>query len=187
MSKEEKKEAAPPAKNKAKLFIIIGVVLVLLLGIGGAAAFMMMSSGKHDKANAAEVDAEEEIAADEHPPAFIEVGTFTTNLAKEDGNRVIQISISLKLTKPELEPKVKVHNPEISDFVVRLLHNTLPSEMLTIEGKELAAERIRAYVEYLFKLRKKEPKVTSTLKELKAAGKKKSNVDEVLFTSMIIQ
>jgi len=185
-------EAAPP-KSK-KMLIIIITALILLLG-GGAAAFLLLKphAGKHDDAAA---EAQPEAA-----PKFVELGTFTANLIHEDGDRYLQIAISLKLSKPELEEKIKANSPEVLHRVNMLLQSKRPSELATVEGKEKLASDIKAQVEYVIGLRKTAPAISQAQPDAVAggpvtqappakigqAGSKSSGISEVLFTSFIIQ
>lgn len=204
MSKPAAKPAAAatgdqPPKSKKMLIIIIAVV-VLLAG-GGAAAFFMMKKDHPPKGDHAE--ASEEAPADEGedegdskhklPPKFVEIGTFTANLLHEEGDRYLQVAITLKLSKPELEEKVKESNPEIQHRINMLLQSKRPSELATPEGKEKLASDIKVQVEYVLGLRKSLPTTHAPAPEGEAPhaapaetpGKK--GVAEVLFTSFIIQ
>ncbi|HEX5337111.1 MAG TPA: flagellar basal body-associated FliL family protein [Gallionella sp.] len=209
MSKPAKPAApatdAPPPKSKKMLIIIIAAA-VLLLG-GGVAAYILLKPHppKHDD----EAAVEETHA--EVPPKFVELGTFTANLIHEDGDRYLQIAISLKLTKPELEEKIKANNPEVLHRVNMLLQSKRPSELATVEGKEKLANDIKAQVEYILGLRKTAPAIgpsqhaaASNVTTAEGSGehapqaqteasdaaetrKSKSGIAEVLFTSFIIQ
>ena len=205
MSKPAKPAAAPaaagdqPPKSK-KMFIIIIAVVVLLAG-GGAAAFFMMKKDHPPKGEHAA--ATEEAPADEGedetkpkvPPKFVEIGTFTANLMKESDDRVMQVAITLKLSKPELEEKVKESNPEIQHRVNMLLQSKYPSELATVAGKEKLADDIKRQVEYVLGLRKSAPEIHATAPAAEgetphaatAETPSKKGVAEVLFTSFIIQ
>src|SRR5690242_16789407 len=98
---------APPKKSKKMLIIVIAAA-VLVRG-GGAAALLLLKPAHPPAGDAAEVAAHIE----EAPPKFVELGTFTANLMHEDGDRYLQVAISLKVTRPELEEKIKANNPEI--------------------------------------------------------------------------
>lgn len=203
MSKPAAKPAAAapagdqPPKSKKMLIIIIAVV-VLLAG-GGAAAFFMMKKdhppkGEHATAGEeAPADESEEEADDKHkvPPKFVEIGTFTANLIHEEGDRYLQVAITLKLSKPELEEKVKASNPEIQHRINMLLQSKRPSELATPEGKEKLAADIKGNVEYVLGLRKSLPVTHAAPAEGEAPHAaetpSKKGVAEVLFTSFIIQ
>lgn len=146
---------APPKKSNKKLIIIIAAVI--LLAGGGAAAFLLKKP--HPPADiAAGGEHTEEIQA-EAPAKFIDLGTFTANLIHEEGDRYLQVAISLKLTKPELEEKIKAHNPEILHHVNMLLQSKRPSELASFAGKEQLAQQIKGQVEYVLGLRKTAPAI----------------------------
>ncbi|MDP1940005.1 MAG: flagellar basal body-associated FliL family protein, partial [Gallionella sp.] len=130
MSKPAKPDVTgdQPPKSKKMLIIIIAVV-VLLAGGGGAAFFLMKPSHPAKQDQAAEG---EEVATGDHdeeeapheavlPPKFVEIGTFTANLMQEEGDRYLQVAITLKLSKPELEEKLKANNPEVLHRINMLL------------------------------------------------------------------
>ena len=165
MSKPAKPAAAEgeaPKKSKKMLIIIIAVV-VLLIG-GGAAAFLLMKP-VHPPKHGEEAVAEETHAEDAHPvePKYVELGTFTANLVHEEGDRYLQATISIKLTKPELEEKIKARNPEILHRVNMLLQSRTPSELATLAGKERLAGAIKEQVQYVLGLRKSEPIIVASI------------------------
>lgn len=147
-------EAGAEAPKKSKKMLII-IAAVLLIG-GGAAAFFLMKP--HD----AKKEAAEEVKK-EVPPKYVELGTFTANLIHEEGDRYLQVAISLKLTKPELEEKIKASNPEILHRVNMLLQSRSPSDLATMQGKDRLASDIKAQVEYVIGFRKTPPVITPSV------------------------
>jgi flagellar FliL protein len=103
----------------------------------------------------------------------------------------LQVAVSLKLSNPELEEKVKANNPEILHKINMLLQSKRPSELTTIKGKEKLANQIKAQVEYVIGLRKSAPVIQiapegeQPVAPPDVPGKK--GIAEVLFTSFIIQ
>lgn len=190
---EEVAEAAPPKKGKKKLVIIIAAVL-LLLG-GGAAAFFLLKPSHPPDELAALGEAKPEAMHLEETKIdaqtkFVDLGTFTANLLREDGDRYLQVKISLKITNPELEAKIKARNPEILHRVNMLLQSKRPSELSSYAGKELLAQQIKAQTEYVLGLRKSAPIISEQDDAEPAASGQppvKSDIAEVLFTSFIIQ
>lgn len=180
---EVEKAEAPPKKRKKKLILFIAAV-VLLVG-GGAGAFLLLnpvSAPKHGGAAPAEA------ARPEIPPKFIDLGQFTANLMREEEDRYLQVAISLKVTKPELDEKIKESKPEILHRVNMLLQSKRPSELATFDGKERLAQQIGAQVEYVLGLRKTAPVISAeqgvaTIET--SVGK--NGISDVLFTSFIIQ
>lgn len=197
---QQEAEAPPPKKSKKMLIIIITAV-VLLVG-GGAAAFLLLKPHPPREGEATEVEAHIE----EAQPKFVELGTFTANLMHEDGDRYLQVAISLKVTRPELEEQIKTSNPEILHRVNMVLQSKRPSELSTFEGKEKLAQQIKAQVEYVLGLRKVAPPIVASAEPVAEAAsgvpaeagaapavpataepKAIGGIAEVLFTSFIIQ
>lgn len=160
---------APPKKSKKRLLIILTFVLLLLIG-GGIAAFLLLTPAQPQKR-----------AAETGPAKFVELGSYTANLMREDGDRYLQISISLKITKPDLEERIKTSNPEIQHHLNMLLQSKHPSEIATFEGKQKLADQIKGEVEYVLGLRKTPPSPAD------APATTRSGISDVLFTSFIIQ
>ncbi|MFA6921995.1 MAG: flagellar basal body-associated FliL family protein [Gallionella sp.] len=187
-----------PPKSKKMLIIIIAAV-VLLVG-GGAAAYFLMKPAhpdKHDKAAGEEVSDGADESKSKLPPKFVEIGTFTANLIHEDSDRYLQVAISLKLSNPELEERVKENNPEILHKINMLLQSKRPSELATVEGKEKLANEIKEQIEFVMGLRKTAPVIhtsqpvaegeVATAQPEPASTPGKKGIAEVLFTSFIIQ
>ncbi len=141
---------APPAGNSKKMLMIILVSLLLASG-GGLAYWLLKPAHPAKPADAAQ----EALPVVE--PKFVELGTFTANLIHEEGDRYLQVAISLKLNNPNLEEKIKASKPEIMHRVNMALQSKRPSELATIVGKEKLAAEIKAQVEYVLGLRKTSP------------------------------
>jgi flagellar FliL protein len=199
------KAAAPatggdqPPKSKKMLIIIIAVVV--LLAAAGGAYFMLKPAhpDKHDKGAKTEEAAgedDEEEGKGKVAPKYVELGTFTANLVQEDADRMLQVIISIKLSKPELEEKVKERNPEIQHRINMLLQSKRASELSSVEGKEKLAQQIKEHVEFVMGLRKFAPTIQTLQPGNKEEGKSekipesehaRKGIAEVLFTSFIIQ
>lgn len=197
-----------PPKSKKMLIIIIAVV-VLLAGGGGAAYFLMKKPAHPPKQeHAAEADgadaedsAAEEDGHEKAAPKYVDLGTFTGKLVDSSADSYLQIAISAKLSKPELEEKIKERNPEIMHKINMLLQSKRPSELETVEGKEKLANDIKAQVEYVLGLRHSAPEIRSAqLPDATEEGaheshdapqhqesRSKRGVEEILFTSLLIQ
>ena len=175
-----------PPKGKKKLIIIIIATVTLLAGGGAAAYFLMKSPSK--PGHEAKADESSKL-----PPKFVEIGTYTANLMHEDSDRYLQVAISLKITDPELEEKIKAQTPEIQNTINMLLQSKYPSQLATVEGKEKLASQIKEQVEFIMGLRKSAPAIHSTPPDgemqtatpVSAPGKK--GIAAVLFTTFIIQ
>lgn len=119
---------------------------------------------------------------------FIELGQLTSNLMREDDAvRNLQVSISLKVTRPHLEEMIEECKPDILHRVDMLLQNKRPSDLAALEGKELLAQQIRAHVEYALGLRKTDPITTEQSAAPIEPNTGKSGIADVLFTTFTIQ
>lgn len=175
---------APPKKSKKKLIVII-VAVAILLG-GGLAAFLLLSPAPAPKRGGSAPAGTAHMET-EKPAIFIDLGQFTVNLMREDEDRYLQITIALKITKPELEEKIKGTKPEILHRVNMLLQSKYPTELSTIDGKEKLALQIREQIEYVLGLRKSAPTIGAEPAASIKPGAGRSGVSDVLFTTFIIQ
>lgn len=175
------KPEAPPARNNKKWIIII--VLILLIN-GGTTAYLLLKprAPAGDKTEAAH-----SAAVDSKPPLYIPLGTFTANLIHEEGDRYLQVAISIKVSKPELQEQIKARNPEILHHVNMLLENQLPSQLATIKGKEQLASDIKAQIEEVLGPRNSAPAINQAKPATNEPRQTGSGIEEVLFTSFIIQ
>lgn len=183
---EEQAETATPKKSKKKLIIII-VALVLVIAVAAVAALLLL---KPDRARKGDAEGASVEHVEEHklPPKFVELGTFTTNLAPDEGSHFVQASISLKISKPELEEEIKNSKPELQHIINMLLQSKLPSELGTTEGRIELAEQIKVQTQEVLGLRKPAAQHDGAPDESGGtASKPKEGLDEVLFTSFLIQ
>lgn len=154
---DEAAEAAPAGKSK-KMPLIIGA-LVLLLGGGGAAAWFFTQSG--EPAGEAKQEAPK-------PPVYLPLDTFTVNL--QDDAQYMQIDITLQVADQAEADAIKLHMPRVRSRLLALLSSKYADNLVTAEDKQKLAQEIRAQVKQPF-----DPKG------------KPQQVDDVLFTSFVIQ
>ncbi|PKO64078.1 MAG: flagellar basal body-associated protein FliL [Betaproteobacteria bacterium HGW-Betaproteobacteria-17] len=155
---DEAAEAAPAGKSKKKLFVILGV-LVLLLGGGGAAAwFFTQSDGAPKEAK----------AKPQQPPVYLALDTFTVNL--QDGERYMQVDVTLQVADQAQADAIKLHMPRVRSRLLALLSSKHAEALATAADKQTLAQEILAEVNQPFN-----------------AQAKPQQVDDVLFTSFVIQ
>jgi flagellar FliL protein len=135
MAKPEKAAPAEPEvvvkpKSKKMLLIIIGV---LALAGAGAGWYFTRDSAHVDEVKKAEPAA---------PPKFIAMEPFTVNLQSTEGEKFLQIGITLKFLDPELEEKIKLHLPEIRSRILMLLSSKQAADLATNVGKKRLAQEI---------------------------------------------
>jgi flagellar protein FliL len=161
VDQDEAAENSPPKKSKKKLFVIVGV-LTVLLGGGGAGAWFFTSKDSHS--------APEEEAASEPSklPLFVPLETFTVNL--QGGEQYLQTDITLQLSDEAEVELVKLHMPRIRSRLLALLSSKSAENLLTTEDKRKLSQEVLEQV--------KLPLVPKG---------KPQKVDDVLFTSFVIQ
>lgn len=158
-------DAAP--KNGKKKIIIIAVVALLLIG-GGVAAWLLMGN-KH-------AEGEEQTKAEEHEvaksiePIFVKLDTFTVNLNPEEGEKYLQVDITLNATDAKDVTEIEKRMPQVRNRVLMILTSKLASEISGMEGKQaLGAE------------------ITEQINEPYSEGAEPLKITEAFFTSFVIQ
>ena len=162
----EEESAEVPAKKSNKKLIIIVAAVVLLLG-GGVAAWLLMGS-KHAEGDAA---AEEKHAAPEvKAPVFVKLDTFTVNLNPEEGDKYLQVDITLNASDKTDAETLEQYMPQVRNRVLMILTSKLASEISDMEGKQALGEEI-----------------TEHINEPYNEGAEPLAVKETFFTSFVIQ
>lgn len=191
----------PSKKGSKKLIIIIAAVAVLLLGGGGAALFVI----KKNQAEAEAMDEEGEPAhaqeshskkKDDHktPPTFVALDPFTVNLTDKEQERYAQIGITLEVDDPHFAEEMKAYMPAIRAGILMILAHKSSGELLEREGKEkLAREIMRESVRPMgIEIEDEDedeppPEATPKKKKKKKKAAQHNPVQQVLFSSFIIQ
>ncbi|MHB0989940.1 MAG: flagellar basal body-associated protein FliL [Burkholderiales bacterium] len=155
-------ETDPPKKSKKMLLIILGAVFVLLLAGGGAAAYFLMhkTGGKPAAVK----------KADEKPPVFVPLDSFTVNLSPDEGDKFLQVALTLQVPDDKESDNIKAHLPQIRSRLLLLLSSQKASVLLTEAGKNQLMKEIVAEINKPF-----EP------------GGDPQKVLGVFFTSFVIQ
>ncbi|HET9113251.1 MAG TPA: flagellar basal body-associated protein FliL [Burkholderiales bacterium] len=155
-------DAAPAKKSKKMLFIIIGAVLVLLLSGGGVTAYFLMhkTGGKQAAIK----------KADTKPPVFVPLDSFTVNLSPDEGDKFLQVALTLQVSDDKESDNIKAHLPQIRSRLLLLLSSQKASALLTEAGKNQLIKEIIAEINKPF-----EP------------GGDPQKVVGVFFTSFVIQ
>ncbi len=126
-------EAEPAKKSKKMLLIIIGAVLVVLLAGGAATYFLMHKTG--GKPAAAK-------KADSKPPVFIPLDSFTVNLSPDEGDKFLQVALTLQVPDDKEADDLKAHLPQIRSRLLLLLSSQKASVLLTEAGKNQLMKEI---------------------------------------------
>jgi flagellar FliL protein len=126
--------AAPAKKKKSKLLPII--VALLVLGGAGAGGAWWFFGRAHDAAEAK--------PAAVKPPVFQNLDPFTVNLAEENGDHYLQVSVVYQVADNKAVDDVKTYLPIIRNRILLLLSAKRPSELSTPEGKQKLVEELVA-------------------------------------------
>ncbi len=160
-------EEATPKKSNKKLIIIIIAVAVVLIG-GGVAAWLMMGDKSAEEGEHAEAEAHEEVPISE--PVFVKLDTFTVNLNPEEGEKYLQVDITLNATDANDAEVLEKFMPQVRNRILMVLTSKLPSEITDMDGKKtLSAE------------------ITEQINEPYVEGGKPLKFSEAFFTSFVIQ
>jgi len=153
MAEEEKQEQEQQGGGKKKLFIL--VALLLVLGIGGGAAYKFLVLDKKKEEQSQEKQAQkiiEEIKATENVGVMFDLGTFVVNLADNDIERYLKVSVVLELKDQKVQAEAQKRLPEIKDAITTLLLTKRSSEIKTPEGIEFLKEEIAKRVNAILPL-----------------------------------
>jgi flagellar FliL protein len=128
--------APAPAPNRKSKLLLVLVLLLLLGAAGGGAAWWFLgrapagAESKQDKAK---------------PPVFQNLEPFTVNLAEENGDHYLQMSVVYQMGDEKAVEQLKTYLPIIRNRILLLLSSKRPSELATPEGKQkLVAELVAA-------------------------------------------
>ena len=125
--------AAPaPAKKKSKLLLVL-ILLLFLGGAGGGSAWWFLGRG-HGEAEAK--------AAPVKPPVFHTLEPFTVNLAEENGDHYLQLSVVYQVADDKAVDAVKTYLPVLRNRILLLLSAKRPSELSSPEGKQKLVEEL---------------------------------------------
>ncbi|MEO2068761.1 MAG: flagellar basal body-associated FliL family protein [Desulfurobacteriaceae bacterium] len=153
MAEEEKQEQEQQGGGKKKLFILLALLLVL--GIGGGIAYKFLVLDKKKEEQSQEKQAQkiiEEIKATENVGVMFDLGTFVVNLADNDIERYLKVSVVLELKDQKVQAEAQKRLPEIKDAITTLLLTKRSSEIKTPEGIEFLKEEIAKRVNAILPL-----------------------------------
>jgi flagellar protein FliL len=127
---------APAKKPASKRKPIILVAAALLLSATGAAAFLYLNK---KPGAAAETSKKEE---PRKLPNFVDLESFTVNLAEKDQDRYMQIKFSLEVASHEAEETIKEMMPALRSEILLVLGARQATDLASREGKEALAKDI---------------------------------------------
>jgi flagellar FliL protein len=159
--------AAEPAK-KSKLPMIIAAAVVALLAAGGSAYFFI---GKKEPAEP-DAKAAKAHAEPKGPPIYVEFDPpFVVNFEARGAVRFLQITAQVMTRDPATAEMVKLHDPVVRNDLLLLFGSQTYELLSTREGKE--------------ELRKQA--LQSVAKVIASEGGQSKNVEQLYFTSFVMQ
>jgi flagellar FliL protein len=178
MSDELEPGEAPVAPKSGKMkWIIIGVAALVVVGGGVGGALMFMGGDKDKKEATAEASHEgtaEGEGGEEHvaaPAVYVPLEpAFLVNYQTADSSGYLQIAMEVSTTNPVTAELIKQHNPVIRNNLLMLLGAAPVDELKTREGKDKLRDAAREEINKII------------IKQGQKQG-----VDEVLFTSFVLQ
>ena len=141
-------DAAAPKKSKKLLLIIVIIVLVLvLLALAAVVGLLLMKKGGASDTPpppAAEAPPPPMQGAVDltKPPVFVPLDPFVVNLNPAEGDRYLQVVITLRVADAKTGDSIKNFMPEIRHRINLVLARKLPSELATSDGREDLADEI---------------------------------------------
>lgn len=116
-------------KSKNKIFIILTAALLGIAALGGALSYFFLSPAENEKSPVL-------AAARVEPPSFMNIEPFVVNLADEDKERYLQVSIVFEVRGEEALKALRRIEPMIRSRTLLVLANKTSSNLKTNEGKE---------------------------------------------------
>jgi flagellar protein FliL len=156
----------PAAAGKSKKWLIIGAVAVLVLGGGGAGAFFLMGQDNHAKK--AQAKAKEPQA----PALYVALDPpFVVNFEGDQVVRFLQVAVQVMTRDPATVDMLKANDPVVRNDLLLLLANQNYEVVATRAGKEKLRGDSLAAIRHV----------------IDTAGGKSANIEQVYFTSFVMQ
>ncbi len=178
---KEKEETGGGGSGGSMIKLVIIIAVLQMVMFGGFGAFLYFSGalgggagGGHEAVAAEEGhhEGDEEKAHEDAPPIYIPLEpAFVVNFSDgSGGSRFMQATIQVMTRDPEMEAAVNTHMPVIRNAIVLLLSSQSVEDVAGIEGKEKLREEVLERIREILKERTGKP-----------------GVEEVYFTSFVIQ
>jgi flagellar protein FliL len=158
-SKDPREIKLEQKSGKGRLVLII-TACALLLGAGGGGAGWYFSQVYNGTG----------ALPKPKPPVFLNLETFTVNLQPEHSEQHLQTNLTLKVEDESVVDLIKLHMPEVRNRVLLLLSGKTATQISSIEGKKKLASELTAEINHQF-----------------SEGRVTGSVENVLFTSFVIQ
>jgi flagellar FliL protein len=159
--------AEAPKKSKKMLIIVILFGVLLLIIAGGAAAYLVLGGKAKPSQDGDHGSAAAEVSK---TPVFVSIEPYVVNLQPETGDQFLQTSLTLQVNDEATSEAIKTFMPLVRSRLLIALSSKKASELITVEGKKKLTEEIIA-----------------TLNEPFTPGGKPQQVNDVFYTSFVIQ
>jgi flagellar FliL protein len=151
---EEKQQQAPAAKGGKSKLVLALVGVVALGGLGGG-AFVMFGKGgaeaaKHEAADKGHKDdthgKDGKGGMPDTEDAIVALDTFVVNLADENAQRYLKVTMKVEFFGPEPPPRFAARQAQIRDLLLSLLGSKTVADVRTIEGKQQLRDEVTARI-----------------------------------------
>ncbi len=135
MAEEAKRQGREENKGKNKIFFFMPMLVLILLAGGGGAYFFLL---KKDEKKEAGIPLNSEVGI------WIDLGTFTVNLADTQAEVYAKVSITIEVSNERVRAEVQKRIPIIKDAIIDILSSKTSTILKSSEGREaLRLEIIR--------------------------------------------
>jgi flagellar FliL protein len=145
---EAKQEQVAVAKGGKSKLVIALVAVVALGGLGGG-AYVMLGRGGAEAAKQ-EPDDKAHKGGKAHTPdvedAIVALDTFVVNLADEDAQRYLKVTMKVEFFGPEAPPRFSARQAQIRDLLLSLLGSKTVADIRTVEGKQQLRDEVMARI-----------------------------------------
>lgn len=151
--------------------------VLLLVAVGGGWFYLRAAKQSED-------EPEHVVVKEKSPPIFLPLDNMVVNLSDPGGDRYLQLGITFKVAEAGAVENIKAHMPSIRNEILLLTSQKTTEELLQREGKQKLATEISVAVAELLGF----PAAPVKRPEgERAKSRKSSPVQEVLFSSFIVQ
>jgi flagellar FliL protein len=164
--------AADAAPKKSKKLLLLAVAAVVLLGGAGAGAWLYLKPQKAaGEAGAADAQHAEAAAPKAAPQYYKFDPAFVVNFGSEGNSHYLQITLEAMSRDPQVVEAIKANEPAVRNDLILLFSSQNYDQLLTAEGKTALREQTLAAIRH----------------SVGAEGAKPEAVEQVYFTSFVIQ
>jgi flagellar FliL protein len=149
--------------------LVIVIVIVQVIMFGGLAAFLTMS-GLTGGGGQNQAAGEEGDVVNTSEPIYIAFEKFTVNFGGRQASHFMQVEIQAMTHDPDIQAEVTKHMPVIRNRIILILSSQTLESVTSLEGKDNLREQILIAVQEILQQRSK-----------------KTGIEEIYFTSFVMQ